>query len=52
MKFLATPLIILQRRMHLAPHAWDKKVKFSHTRYRAFGSERIPVYTGSQPAGD
>ena len=30
-----------------------KKVKFSHTRYRALGPELIPVYsTGSQPAGD
>ena len=28
------------------------KVKFSQTRYRALGPELIPVYTGSQPAGD
>ena len=28
------------------------KVKFFHTRYRALGPELIPVYTGSQPAGD
>ena len=27
-----------------------KKVKFSHTRYRALGPELIPVYR--QPAGD
>jgi len=29
-----------------------KKVKFSHTRYRALGPELIPRCTGSQPAGD
>jgi len=29
-----------------------KKVKFSHTRYRALGPELIPRYTGSEPAGD
>jgi len=32
-------------------HKPIKKVKFSHTRYRALGPELIPVYS-QQPAGD
>ena len=35
----------LQAKLHLSSNS--KKVKFSHTRYRAFGPELIPVYRQS-----
>jgi len=38
------------RKLHWS--AKKVKLKFSHIRYRALGPALIPVYTGSQPAGN
>ena len=52
-RHVGTDLLALTGRHHVTPtkhlqlHATVKKVKFSHTRYRALGPEPIPVHRQS-----